>query len=186
MRFLMAVSDIIDRIGAALNRVVRWLILLAIFISAANALSRKLLQFSSNGLLEVQWYLFAAVFMLSAGYVFLKNDHVRVDVLSQHLSARTRAWIDLAGIVLFLFPFCVFLIWQSWPLVAGAWASGETSPNAGGLIRWPVYALVPLGIGMLLLQSVSEMIKRAAFLSGHRGDPFSRVDVSGAVERSAR
>ena len=181
MRFLMALSDIGDRIGILVNGAVRWLIVVTIFISAGNAVSRKLFQYSSNAFLEIQWYLFSAVFLLSAGYVLLKNEHVRVDVLSQHFSARVRAWIDLAGIVLFLAPVCLFVIWQSWPIVAEAWATSETSPNAGGLVRWPVYALLPLGMALLLVQAFSEVIKRAAFLAGLRDTPHSRLNDSGQL-----
>lgn len=166
---------------------VRWLILLTVLISAGNAIVRKGFRISSNALLEVQWYLFAVVFLLCAGYVFLRNAHVRVDFVSSRLSARGRAWVDVTGIVVFLVPFCLLLILDSWPLVVDAWRSGETSPNAGGLVRWPVYLLVPAGMSLLLLQAVSELIKRLAFLHGAIPDPvpIGNMQVDGAEPASA-
>jgi TRAP-type mannitol/chloroaromatic compound transport system permease small subunit len=124
-------------------------------------------------LLEVQWYLFSGVFLLGAGYAFLKNVHVRIDFVSSRLSARTRSWIDIVGILVFLAPFCWLLIQLSWPLFLKALYSGEMSQNAGGLIRWPVYFLLPLGMILLLLQSASELIKRFAFLRGLISDPLA-------------
>ncbi|MEY2802507.1 MAG: hypothetical protein RL513_2092, partial [Pseudomonadota bacterium] len=128
---------------------------------------------SSNSLLEIQWYLFAAVFMLGAGYAFLRNVHVRIDFVSGKLSKRTNTIIDIAGIVVFLIPLCLILINLSWPFFYNALKSGEMSSNAGGLIRWPVLGLIPLGFALLLLQAVSELIKRFAFLRGAIPEPFS-------------
>jgi len=153
-----------------------WLILAATLISAGNAIVRKVFDSSSNALLEIQWYLFAGVFLLGAGYVFLRNAHVRIDFISARLSPRTRNWIDVFGIVAVLFPFCLLLIALSWPLFTMALASGEMSQNAGGLIRWPVYALVPLGFALLMLQGMSELIKRLAFLTGRGHDVLSGED----------
>lgn len=172
MNGLLKLAAFIDSVNTRVGHVVRWLILAAVLISAGNAVVRKMFRMSSNALLEVQWYLFAAVFLLCAGYVFLKNTHVRIDFVSARLSARTRSWIDIGGILLVLLPLCWLLIQLSWPLVADAWRSGEVSPNAGGLVRWPVYLVVPLGMGLLLLQGVSELIKRAAFLQGVIADPL--------------
>lgn len=186
MHKLMALSNAIDRFSMFLNRYLRWLIVVTILISAGNAISRKFFLMSSNAFLEIQWYLFSAVFLLGAGYVFLKNEHVRVDVLSQHLSTTVRAWIDLVGILFFLFPFCIFLIIQSLPIVSGAWTSGEISFNAGGLTRWPVYALLPLGFLLLLVQALSEAIKRVAFLTGHRSEPTTRMCDPRAIENRIR
>lgn len=143
-----------------------WLVLATTFISAGNALVRKLFNTSSNAWLEIQWYLFAAVFMLGAGYAFLRNAHVRIDFVSSRLSVRTRQWIDIVGIVVFLWPFCYLMVVLSWPVVSLAYQSGEVSSNAGGLIRWPVYALIPAGFGLLGLQALSELIKRVAYLRG--------------------
>ncbi len=172
MSLLLKISGLIDWISERIGASIIWLVLAAVLISAGNAIVRKLFNWSSNAFLEIQWYLFAAVFLLGAGYTFLRNAHVRIDFLSNHLSPRTRNWIDIVGIVLFLAPFCLLMIWLSWPLFVNAWESGEMSQNAGGLIRWPVYLIVPVGMGLLLLQSVSELIKRAAFLRGRLADPI--------------
>jgi TRAP-type mannitol/chloroaromatic compound transport system permease small subunit len=137
---------------------------------------RKAFDMSSNALLEIQWYLFAAVFTLGAGFVFLKNAHVRIDFVSNRLSARTRNIIDIAGIIIFLFPLCYMLVVISWPLFIGAWNSGEMSQNAGGLIRWPMYLLVPVGFTLLALQGASELIKRAAFLTGAGPDSLAHAE----------
>jgi len=173
MQGLLKLSRLIDALSERLGSLVYWLILLAVVISAGNAIVRKAFQVGSNSLLEVQWYLFSAVFMLGAGYVFLKNAHVRIDFVANRLSARTRNIIDILGIVLFLTPLCVLFIDLSWPLFRQAWVSGEMSQNAGGLIRWPVYLMIPVGFGLLLLQAASELIKRLAFLQGLIPDPIA-------------
>ncbi len=142
-------------------------------ISSGNAIMRKAFDIGSNAWLEIQWYLFAGVFMLGAGYVFLRNAHVRIDFISSKLSKRTTAVIDVLGILFFLIPLCVILINLSWPIFRNAWISGEVSSNAGGLIRWPVLLLIPVGFGILMLQAASELIKRIAFLRGLRSEPFS-------------
>jgi len=162
-----------DALSEQIGRVIMWLILAAVLISAGNAIVRKAFQMGSNAFLEMQWYLFSGVFLLGAGYVFLKNIHVRIDFLSSRLSERTRSWIDVVGILVFLAPLCWILIQMSWPLFIKAWQSGEMSQNAGGLIRWPVYLLLPVGMALLLLQSASELIKRIAFLRGLIPDPLA-------------
>jgi TRAP-type mannitol/chloroaromatic compound transport system permease small subunit len=169
---LLSLSRLIDMLSSWIGKLTMWLILATTLISAGNAIVRKAFDISSNGLLEIQWYLFAAVFMMGAGYGFLKNSHVRIDFISTRLSDRTRNWIDVGGILFVLFPFCILLISLSWPSFMGAYQSGEMSQNAGGLIRWPVYMLVPLGFGLLLLQGVSELIKRLAYLQGLIDDPI--------------
>lgn len=169
----LKVSHGIDRLNDSVGHLIRWLVLAAVLISAGNAIIRKAFNISSNSFLEIQWYLFAAVFLLGAGYAFLRNVHVRIDFISSNLPKRTNAKIDAVGIVVFLIPLCLVLISLSWPLFTKAWESGEMSQNAGGLIRWPVYALVPLGFALLLLQAVSELIKRIAFLRGRLPEPFS-------------
>ena len=169
---LLTLSRVIDSISTLMGKSTMWLILAATLISAGNAIVRKAFDMSSNGLLEIQWYLFAAVFMLGAGYGFLKNSHVRIDFISNRLTDRTRNWVDLLGIVLVLFPFCVLMIVLSWPVFVGAYNNGEMSQNAGGLIRWPVYLLVPVGFALLMMQGVSELIKRIAFLRGLIEDPI--------------
>jgi TRAP-type mannitol/chloroaromatic compound transport system permease small subunit len=173
MSFLLRLSTLIDGLNDRIGKLVRWLVLGAVLISAGNAIVRKLFDTSSNALLEIQWYLFAGVFMLGAGYAFLRNVHVRIDFISSKLSKRANAIIDALGIVVFLIPLCLILIWLSWPLFYKAWVSGEMSSNAGGLIRWPVMLLIPLGFFILLLQGVSELIKRVAFLGGHIAEPIS-------------
>ena len=170
---LLKISELIDSVNEWVGKLVMWLVLAAVVISTANAVVRKAFDISSNAFLEIQWYLFAAVFMLGSGYVFLRNAHVRIDFISTHLSKRTNAIIDLLGIIVFTIPLSIILISLSWPLFWQAFQSGEMSPNAGGLIRWPVLMLIPLGFAILVLQSVSELIKRAAYLTGHRSEPFS-------------
>ena len=164
MPFLLQVSRWIDRFSEFVGRAVAWLILAAVLISAGNAVVRKLFNMSSNGLLEIQWYLFAAVFLLAAGYTKLRQEHVRIDVIVGRFSKRTQIKVEAVCIVLFLFPFCINVITLVWPLVVRAYVMGEMSSNAGGLIRWPVFALVPVGFALLMLQGVSELIKRIAFL----------------------
>ena len=170
---LLAASRQIDRFNEAIGKSMRWLVLAAVLISAGNAIVRKAFSIGSNSLLEIQWYLFAAVFMLGGGYAFLRNVHVRIDFVSSKLSKRTNTIIDILGIVIFLIPLCLILINLSWPLFVSTWTSGEMSSNAGGLIRWPVMMLIPLGFGLLLLQAFSELTKRFAFLQGLIPEPFS-------------
>ncbi len=170
---LLKLSRLIDALNEGIGKLVMWLVLAAVLISAGNAVMRKAFDIGSNAFLEVQWYLFAAVFLLGSGYVFLRNGHVRIDFIATKLSARTNAIIDALGIVVFTIPLCVILIELSWPVFERAWTSGEMSQNAGGLIRWPVLLLIPLGFAILLLQCLSELIKRIAFLTGARAHPFS-------------
>lgn len=172
MGTLLRLSALIDALTRFVGKSTIWLVLAATLISALNAIARKAFNVGSNAYLEIQWYLFAGVFMLGAGYVFLQNAHVRIDVVASKLSMRTRNIIDIVGIVLFLLPMCWFMIQFAWPVVVGAYVSGEMSSNAGGLIRWPVYALVPLGFGLLALQAISELIKRFAFLQGKAPNPL--------------
>ena len=170
MNGLLKFSKRIDDLNTIVGKATMWLILATTLISAGNALVRKIFNTSSNGLLEIQWYLFAAVFLLGAGYGFLKNSHVRIDFVSGRLSKRARNWIDVFGIVLVLFPFCAIIISLGWPFFMQAFVSGETSQNAGGLIRWPAYILIPIGFALLLLQGISELIKRIAFLTDNGPD----------------
>jgi TRAP-type mannitol/chloroaromatic compound transport system permease small subunit len=165
-------SRIIDAVSRSFGKFIIWLVLAATVISAANAIARKAFNFGSNAFLEIQWYLFGAVFLLGAGYTFLQNAHVRIDVVASKLSMRTRMYIDIAGIVVFLLPMCWLLIDFALPVVKGAYVSGEMSSNAGGLIRWPMYALVPIGFALLGLQGISELIKRFAFLQGKAPNPL--------------
>jgi TRAP-type mannitol/chloroaromatic compound transport system permease small subunit len=178
MRRLLYVSRLIDRLNQRVGNSILWLILVAVLISAGNALVRKVFQISSNALLEVQWYLFSAVFLLGAGYALLKNAHVRIDFFASRLSRRTVHWIEIVGILVFLLPLCFMLIDLSWPLVWNAWVSGEMSQNAGGLMRWPVYLLLPVGLALLFLQGISELIKRAAYLRGVLVEPREESEYS--------
>lgn len=171
MSALLQLSRGIDRLTEFVGRWVAWLVLLAVLISAGNATVRKLFNTSSNAWLEVQWYLFAAVFLLAAGYTLLRQEHVRIDVVLSHFSRRKQVMIEIFGLVCFLAPMALTVIDLVLPLVVRAYTSGEMSSNAGGLIRWPVLALVPAGFGLLLLQAVSEVIKRLAFLQGLAPDP---------------
>ncbi len=173
---LLKLSRLIDRLNAAVGRWVAWLVLAAVLVSAGNAVVRKLLNTSSNAFLEIQWYLFAAVFLLVAGDTLRRQAHVRIDVLSGRLSKRTQAWIDILGVLCFLMPLVVMVVSLSWPIVARAYTSGEMSNNAGGLIRWPVLALLPLGFALLGLQGLSELIKRVAWLRGLAADPAVAQD----------
>ena len=168
---MLGLSRLIDRLNEAVGRAVSWLVLAAVLISAGNALVRKLSNHSSNAFLEIQWYLFAAVFLLAAGRTLLTQDHVRIDVLSSRFSARTRSWIEVFGLLVFLLPLVTVVISLSWPLVVRAFVSGEVSSNAGGLVRWPVLALVPLGFGLLGLQGLSELIKHIGHLRGRLPAP---------------
>lgn len=178
MNAALTFSRLVDAVNDRIGKSLFWLVLLAVLISAGNAIVRKVFNTSSNALLEIQWYLFAAVFMLGAGYAFLKNAHVRIDFLSGRLSAKARNWIDIVGIIVFLWPLCLLFIKLSWPLFANAWESGEMSQNAGGLIRWPAYLLIPAGMALLFLQSVSELIKRFAFLKGVAPDSLGHGHAS--------
>lgn len=173
MSFLLKLSAWIDTLNTKVGKLTTWLILITTLISAGNAIVRKIFDTSSNALLEVQWYIFAGVFLLGAAYGLLQNSHVRIDFISSRLSARTRNWIDVVGIVVALIPFCMLSIYLSWPLFVQAYQSGEMSQNAGGLIRWPAYALIPAGFFLLMLQGISEMIKRLAFLKGQAGDSLA-------------
>jgi TRAP-type mannitol/chloroaromatic compound transport system permease small subunit len=182
---LLALSRAIDAVTRVAGRLTLWLVMGAVLISAINAVVRKLFSTSSNAYLEIQWYLFAGVFMLAAGYTLLNNEHVRIDVLTGRLSPRGRTWIDIIGLLLFVLPFCVFVTWLSWPLVIHAIQSGEMSSNEGGLVRWPVFALLPVGLILLGAQAISELIKRIAFLQGKGPDPTLKVAERSAEEELA-
>ena len=171
MLALLKLSRGIDWLSTQIGKYVIWLILASTLISGLNALSRKLFNISSNAFLEVQWYLFAASFLIAAGYTLLQGEHVKVDVISGRLSKRAQIWIDVIGFSVFLTPMCLAILWYGTPFFLRGFESGEMSNNAGGLIRWPVYAMMPLGFTLLLLQGWSELIKRIAFLRGLIDDP---------------
>lgn len=167
---LLSLSRLIDGMSNLIGRAMMWFLLATTLISASNAIIRKVFNISSNAFLEIQWYLFAAVFMLGSGYAFLKNAHVRIDFISSKFSARGRNIVDVIGIIVFVFPLCYLMVKLSWPVFENAWVSGEMSSNAGGLVRWPVYGVIPLGFVILAIQGVSELIKRVAFLTGNGPD----------------
>lgn len=173
MNALLGLSRVIDAISERIGRFVYWLLLAAVLISTANAIARKAFDVGSNAYLEAQWYLFATVFMLGAGWVLKHDQHVRIDILASRWSKKTRAWIEVGGIVLVLIPMCLVIAWMSLPSVSNAISSGEVSANPGGLIRWPLYILVPIGMMLLALQAVSELIKEIAFLAGRGEDPHA-------------
>lgn len=162
----LGLARLIDRVNELVGRSVFWLVGAATLISAANALVRYGAGMSSNAWLELQWYLFAAIFLLAAGYTLKHNAHVRVDLFYSRLSDRGRAWVDLLGALFFLLPFGVLVAWLSWPGFIDALRSNESSPDAGGLLRWPMRLMLPLGFGLLALQGVAEILKRIAFLRG--------------------
>jgi TRAP-type mannitol/chloroaromatic compound transport system permease small subunit len=174
MESLLALSKRIDKFSEWVGRWVAWLVLAAVLISAGNAVVRKAFNTSSNAFLDIQWYLFAAVFMLASGYTLLRQEHVKIDVVSGRFSKRTQIWIDIVGICCFLLPFVYYIIKLAMPLVINAYVSHEMSSNAGGLIRWPVFALLPLGLLLLGIQAISELIKRVAFLKGMIPDPSKK------------
>lgn len=166
MNFLLQFSRLVDGLNERVGRAAIWLILVVVLISAGNAVSRFAFNLSSNAMLEIQWYLFSALFLACAAYVLLKNEHIRIDVIAGRLTERTQNWIDVFGILVFLLPMALMIAWLSWPAFINAWHSGEVSPNAGGLIRWPVRLMLPAGFALLILQAFSELIKRIAFLTG--------------------
>jgi TRAP-type mannitol/chloroaromatic compound transport system permease small subunit len=182
---LLGLSKLIDTINEWIGKFIMWVVLATVLISAGNAIMRKAFDIGSNAYLEIQWYLFATVFMLGAGYVFMRNAHVRIDFISSKLSKRTNTIIDILGILIFTIPLSLILMNLSWPVFSRAWVSGEMSQNAGGLIRWPVLLLIPVGFGILATQCVSELIKRFAFLTGHRSEPFSVEEGKSEEERLA-
>jgi TRAP-type mannitol/chloroaromatic compound transport system permease small subunit len=172
---LLAFSRLIDALNTRIGKAVTWLVLAAVVISAGNAVIRKTLDYSSNAWLEIQWYLFSAIFLLCAAYTLFRNEHIRIDVVAGHFSKRTQTWIDVLGTIFFLFPMVALVLYEGWPWFVRAWLSEEISASAGGLILWPAKALVPLGFFLLGLQGVSELIKRIAFLKGLIPDPTEVV-----------
>lgn len=173
---LIKLSRLIDALNERVGRAAYWLVLAAVLISAGNAIVRKVFNYSSNSLLELQWYLFSAVFLLCAGYTLLRNEHVRIDVITGRFSPRVQAWIDVLGTIFFLMPMALAFIYFSWPIVVRTYLQGEVSTNAGGLMIWPARALVPVGFTLLVLQGFSELVKRVAFLMGRLPDPVPRHD----------
>lgn len=185
MQALLKFSRGVDWLSTQIGKYVIWLILASTLISGVNAIVRKAFNISSIAFLEVQWYLFAASFLLAAGYTLLQNEHVKVDVISGRLSKRKQILIDIFGFIVFLTPVCLAVLWYGIPFFYRAFVSGEMSNNAGGLLRWPVYLMMPLGFGLLLLQGWSELIKRIAFLQGLIEDPTTKKAEKTAEEELA-
>jgi TRAP-type mannitol/chloroaromatic compound transport system permease small subunit len=171
MQGLLGLSKAIDTFNEKVGRALAWLILVAVVISTVNAIVRKTLNTSSNAWLEAQWYLFGAVFLGCAAYTFLKNEHIRIDIVSSKMSQRYRNVVEIIGHVLFLMPLCIMMIWYGFPFFYASFRIGEVSTNAGGLIQWPAKLFIPVGFCMLFAQAVSELIKRLAFMQGLAPDP---------------
>jgi len=174
MKLLLGLSRAIDALNEQIGKLTYWLILAAVLISTANAIARYAFNMSSNAWLEIQWYLFSFVFLFCAGYTLLHNQHVRIDVVTGHLSGRARAWIDIFGTLFFLLPMAITIMWLSWPVFVDAYQSNEVSTNAGGLMVWPGRLMLPVGFFLLVLQGFSELIKRVAFLRGLIPDPAEK------------
>jgi len=177
---LLRISALIDALNERIGKAVYWLVLVAVLISAGNAIVRKVFNMSSNAFLEAQWYLFAAIFLLCSGYTLLRNEHVRIDVIAGRLSPKAQAWIDVLGTLFFLLPMAILFIYLSWPVFVRTYTHGEISTNAGGLVLWPARLLVPIGFTLLSLQGISELVKRVAFIAGKGPDPIKRHDAHAA------
>lgn len=176
-RYLVPVAQGIDWVNEQIGKVCDWLILLACVVSAGNAMVRYAYDTSSNAWLEIQWYAFAVIVMFGAAYTLKKNEHVRVDIIYVILKARGQLWIDIMGTLLFLLPACVLLVWLSWPFFMQSYNVYEHSSNAGGLLRWPIKLVLPVGFALVALQGISELIKRVASIEG------LNVDVETKYER---
>ena len=182
MYALLKLSSLIDALTERIGKAARWLVLIVVLISAGNAIMRYTINYSSNAFLEVQWYLFGVIFLSFAGYTLLRNEHVRIDLVSSRFSRRTQTWIDIFGLLFFLLPMAIIVIVLAWPLFLSTLESGEMSNSAGGLIVWPTRLMVPLGFGLLVLQAISELIKRIGFLMGRCPDPTAKKSGPVAVK----
>lgn len=182
MAGLLALSRFIDRINELIGKTISWAILIAILVSAGNAIIRKTFNMSSNAWLELQWYLFGAAFMLAAAYTLKQNEHIRIDIVYGMFSRRVQHWIDLLGHLLFLMPFVILMIFYFVPYVSLSFRSGEVSASAGGLILWPAKALLLVGFVQLFFQGISEIIKKIAIMRGDMEDPTPFVSAHEAAE----
>ena len=185
MSALLSLSRLIDNVTDRFATLAKWAVFASCLISAANAVVRYLANYSSNAYLEIQWYLFSVIFLFGAGYTLLRNEHVRIDIIAGRLSARAQNWIDVVGIVLFLWPMSFVIMWMSWPLFVDSLTRHEVSTNAGGLLIWPARLMMPIGFALLIMQSVSELIKRIAFLRGRIPDPLQKHGGKSAEEELA-
>ncbi len=182
MRGALAVSRAIDWVTGLIGRHVSWLILAAILVSAANATSRKLFSISSNAYLELQWYLFAAAYLLAAAYTLQRNEHIRIDIVSNMMPKTVRNWIDIVGHLVMLLPFTILIVREAIPWFMRSYEIGEMSSNYGGLIQWPAKGMIIVGFGLLALQGVSEIIKRIAVIRGDIPDPYEAAPASTPLE----
>ena len=176
MQGMLKLSRLIDALNDRIGHAVYWLVLAMVLLSAGNAIVRKVFDWSSNSLLEGQWYLFSAVFLLCAGYTLMRNEHVRIDIITGRLSPKAQAWVDILGTLFFLMPMAILIMWLSWPYFVRAYTEHEISGSAGGLILWPARLLLPIGFALLVLQGLSELMKRIAFVAGKGPDPIVRHD----------
>ena len=174
MNGLLKLSSLIDRLTELVGKSIIWLVLVVTLIAAGNAIMRYTINYSSNAFLEIQWYLFSAIFLFGAGYTLMRNEHVRIDLIAGRLSKRAQTWIDIFGIIFFLLPMAIAVMYMSWPIFLLALDNNEQSSNAGGLALWPVRLLVPIGFFLLVIQGMSELIKRIGFLQGRCPDPTEK------------
>jgi TRAP-type mannitol/chloroaromatic compound transport system permease small subunit len=184
LKFLLRISRAIDALNERVGHLVYWLILVAVLVSSGNAMVRYAFNTSSNAWLEVQWYLFAAVFLLCSGYTLLRNEHIRIDIVAGRFSRRTQVWIDIIGAVFFLLPMAIIIMRLSWPVFLDSYVRNEMSSDAGGLVRWPAKLLIPIGFFLLTLQGFSELVKRVAFLMGLIADPGEPVHSQHALDEA--
>jgi TRAP-type mannitol/chloroaromatic compound transport system permease small subunit len=179
---LLTLSRVIDAVNTRIGKWVAWLVVAAVAISATNATVRKVFDTSSNAWLELQWVLFAAVFLLCASWTLIQNEHIRIDIVNSFFSNRAKSWIELVGHLFFLIPFTIVMIVTGWPFFIASWSINEQSVNAGGLPQWPAKFLVPLGFALLFLQGVSELVKRIAVMRGRIPDPLAGGPSSAEAE----
>ena len=185
MNALLKLSRLIDALTERIGKAVLWLVLIVVLVSAANAIMRYTIHYSSNAFLEIQWYLFGVIFLFSSGYTLLRNEHVRIDLISSKFSKRGQVWIDIFGILFFLMPMALVIMLLSWPVFMHAFESQEMSNSAGGLIVWPARLMIPVGFFLLILQAISELIKRVGFLQGLCPDPTEKIHKLSAEEELA-
>lgn len=182
MDTLLRLSRQIDALTERIGKLATWIVLVVVLFSTANATSRYLFNYSSNAFLEAQWYLFGLIFLACSGYTLLRNEHVRIDLLSSKLSKRGQTWIDILGIIFFLLPMAIVTIALSWPVFMHAFQANEMSNSPGGLIVWPARLMIPVGFALLILQALSELIKRIGFLKGLCPDPTEKPAAKSAEE----
>ncbi|MEW6257208.1 MAG: TRAP transporter small permease subunit [Pseudomonadota bacterium] len=182
MTALLALSRAIDAVNARIGKIVSWLIVVAVLVSATNAVVRKVFDMSSNSWLELQWVLFAAVFLCCSPWTLIDNEHIRIDIVNARLSRRVRNWIDLLGGIFFLLPFTIVMLVTSWPFFLNSYRINEQSLNAGGLAQWPAKMLVPIGFALLFVQAISEIIKRIAIMTGRMEDPHEGASGHAVLE----